>query len=146
MRLRFDLARAPRHRLEQRPSDRRVLLHQRAELPRREAVAPAVAGRGDRRRAGAAVDEGDLAEVVAGAERAALLAVDGHGGLAGLDYEEADAARAFVGQLLPFGERALGEVVREGLELLLGEAVKERDVLDQFDGSSHAAILVDARR
>src|SRR6266516_3811330 len=111
MGLGFDFPRAPRHRLEQRPGDRGVLLDQRAELPRRQAVAPAVGGRGDRRRAGAAVDEGNLAEVVAGAERAALLPVDGDASLTGLEHEEADTARTLVGQLLPLAEGALGEVV-----------------------------------
>ena len=67
----FELACALGHRLEERPGDRRVLLHERPELPLGQPVHLAVAGRRDRRCAQTRVEQRDLAEVVAGARASA---------------------------------------------------------------------------
>src|SRR5215207_8686810 len=65
-----------RERLHQLPADRAVLLHERPELPVGQPIAGKLAQRGDRRRARALVDQGDLAEVVARIQRASLLSAD----------------------------------------------------------------------
>src|SRR5919197_3449962 len=62
--------------LQELPVDARVRLHERAELPGREAVAAQLRLGDDRGRPGPLGDQGDLAEVVAGAEAADLVAVD----------------------------------------------------------------------
>src|SRR6266850_6575028 len=62
--------------LQEFPGDARVRLHQGAELPRRQAVAAELGLCGDRRSPGALGDQGDLAEVVSGAEATDLVAVD----------------------------------------------------------------------
>src|SRR6266849_10830199 len=77
------------HRRQELPGDLGVALDERPEVPRRHAVADHVRLGGDRRRPVGAGEERDLAEVVAGADRAAGCALDGHLGLAGLDDEEA---------------------------------------------------------
>src|SRR4051794_28326292 len=51
--------------LQQLPSDRGVPFDQRAELPEGEPVAHQVGRRGHRGRAGSAIDQGELAEMVA---------------------------------------------------------------------------------
>ena len=134
MLVRLRVAEASRQRLQQGPGDLRVLLHERAELPGREPVAPQV-GRGrDRRGAHALVDEGHLAEVVAGPERAALLVPHGDVGVAFDDDEEAGAAeplRRDRGALL---EGALLHLVGERLEVLLAEVGEERHLPESFLG------------
>src|SRR6476646_3685618 len=129
------------HRDEQRPGDRGVLLDERTELPRRQAVAPDVRLRGDRGRSGALVDQRDLAEEVARAERPPLLAADGHDGFAVLDDEEPDAAAALVRDGLARAERAVGERARQRVDVLVVQALEERDALEEFLGSGHGAIL-----
>src|SRR4051794_23965659 len=61
------------HRLEQLPADLGALLHEGAELPVCEPVTHELARRGDRGRARALVDEGDLAEAVAAGKGRTLL-------------------------------------------------------------------------
>src|SRR5207302_11164681 len=80
-----------RQRQEQLPGDRRIALYERAEVPRRHSVAAHVGLRDDRRRPVGAGDQRDLAEVVAGLNRAARLAVDADLALALVDDEEARA-------------------------------------------------------
>ncbi len=137
----LELAHACGECLEQRPRDLRVLLDEGPELPRRQPVAHAVARRGDRRGARPAADQRDLAEVVAGTERATLLALDGDVGLARLDHEEPGGTLTLCRQLLAGLELAVGEVRRERLQLAIAQLLEERDTLDEFDGSSHARIL-----
>ncbi len=88
------LAQLVRERLDELPRDPRVGLDDGAELPERHRVGGQIRICGDRCRARALVDQRDLAEVVAWAERAALLAADGHLGRALADDEEAGAALA----------------------------------------------------
>src|SRR5258706_1506543 len=57
-----------RQRLQDLPRDGAIPFHQRAELPEREPVANQVGRSGHGSGAGAAVDQGDLAEVVARAD------------------------------------------------------------------------------
>ena len=90
---------------------------ERAEVPVGEAEADEVGRRGDRRGAGALVDQGDLAEVVARAQGRALDAADGHGRLAGLDQEERRAARALADDRLALREPALLEQPRDLLDV-----------------------------
>src|SRR4051812_39324695 len=78
------------------PCDRRVLLHQWPELPVREALTHELGRRSDRRRAGAVVDERDLAEVAAGREVPDLPPPERHRRLARLDDEERGPAGAFL--------------------------------------------------
>ena len=66
---RVGFAQLVRERLDELPRDPRVGLDDRAELPERHRVGLHVRVGGDRRRARALVDQRDLAEVVAGAER-----------------------------------------------------------------------------
>src|SRR5688500_5961910 len=67
-----------REGLQQLPADRAVLLHERSKIPERESVTGEFALGGHRGHARALVDQGDLAEVVALPERAALLAAHVH--------------------------------------------------------------------
>ena len=71
-----DLAEAAGERLQERPGDLRMLLDERPELPGRQPVAEEVGRGDDRGRADAVVDQRDLAEVVARAERGTVLAAD----------------------------------------------------------------------
>src|SRR6185503_17242834 len=74
--------------LEELPRDVGVVLDERAEIPRRHAVAAKLALGPDRGRALAVGDQCDLAEVVAGAEAPDRLPTDEHSRVAGLDDEE----------------------------------------------------------
>src|SRR5581483_1121223 len=130
----LELARPTGHRLEQRPRDLAVALDERFELPTGEAVRDAVARRSHRRGPDAAVDQGDLAEVVAGAERASIGSLDRHLGRARFEHEEPGTAGSLRRQLLPVGELSLGELRREAAQLLLGQRLEERDVLEDLDG------------
>src|SRR6185503_8834494 len=60
------LAQHTGHALEQLPADDAVGLHDRPEVPVGESVAAQIAHGGDRRHARAVVDQGDLAEELAG--------------------------------------------------------------------------------
>src|SRR5262249_38739574 len=86
---------------------------------------------GDRRRTRAVRQQRDLAEVVAGSERAAVLASDRHPGLARLDHEEPDAALTFGSNGVSGTERALLHRPGDPLELPRLEAVEERDALEK---------------
>ena len=68
--LRLGVLELARERLHHLPGDRPVALDERAEVPGGHAEAAEIAVGGDRRRAVAACDQRDLAEVVAGAELA----------------------------------------------------------------------------
>src|SRR5206468_12539473 len=93
------------HRLEELPGDLRIALDERAEVPRRHAVAVQVARRGDRGSAIRSRQERDLAEVVARADLPALLAVDADLRRAALDDEETRTACALLRHGLPGRER-----------------------------------------
>ena len=61
-----------RHRLQELPGDRPVLFDERAELPESESVANKVGRGDDRGRTRSAVDQSNLAEIVARTERGNL--------------------------------------------------------------------------
>jgi hypothetical protein len=61
-----------RERLQQLPSDSSVAFDKRAELPECEPIANQVGCSGDCRRARTAVNQGNLAEIIAGAESGQL--------------------------------------------------------------------------
>src|SRR5438093_6069529 len=130
-----------RQALEQAPGDLAVPLDERPELPRRQTPALQVGRRDHGRRSNAFVDQRDLAEVVAGAERAPLLAADGDVRLARLDDEEADAAGALLGDRLALRERAVLEAAGDRLELMAIQSGEERDALEELDRRGHAADL-----
>src|SRR5580704_14937961 len=71
--------------LEQVPGDGCVVLDERSELPIGQSVADEIGVCGDRRRTCAFVDEGDLAEIVAGGQCCAWPAPDRDGGFARVD-------------------------------------------------------------
>ena len=132
-----------RHRLEQFPCDRGVRLDERAELPRGEPVAAQLAVGGDRGAAGAVVDQGDLAEVIPGAELAALVAPRRHRGLTALDHEEARTGLALADDGAAGLEGAVLERAGDALELAAVEVREEGDPLQQLEGwSGHARILM----
>src|SRR5262245_34104750 len=120
------LAQPPHEGLEQGPGDLRVLLDERAELPRRHPAALKVGAGDDRRRPGAAVDQRDLAEMLAGAEGPDDLPADADGGVAVLDHEEADPALALLGDLIALVEAALGHPLLQLLQLLRLDAGEQR--------------------
>ena len=86
--------------LQEVPGDRGVVLHERAELPERQAVADDITAGGHRRRPRPLVDQGGLTEVVASRERGHLLAVYRDGGLPGVDDVEGGCADALLGDRL----------------------------------------------
>ena len=106
---------------------------QRPELPRCQPVALEVALGRDRRRAGALVQQRDLAEVIARPEPAAVLAADGHLCLTGLDHEEADTALPFGRDRVAGRERPLLHRRRDALKLLPIEVGEDRHALQEFD-------------
>src|SRR5205807_10301625 len=102
---------------------------QRREDPGRHAGQLQVGAGGDRSRARAvARDQGDLAEVVARAERAARLAVDADLGLAVEDDEEADAGLALPDDLLAGGHAPLAHARGDLADGAVVEPAQERDV------------------
>src|SRR5512132_4028240 len=124
-----------------------MLEHERAEAPDRQGVAAHLRLCRDGRRASRLVDERDLAERGARAERAHLVAVHGHRRLAALDDEEVQPAEALAGDLLARLERALDELVGEPQHAGVVEVGEERDAADEFGaGACHAAILYIPRR
>jgi pyruvate dehydrogenase E1 component beta subunit len=125
-----------RHPLQQLPADHPVCLHERAEIPVGEPVTGELARGGDRGRARALVEQGDLAEVVAGLQRSAPLAADRHRGLTRLDHKEGGPARAFLDDRLTFGEAARLEQARDLLHLALGQVGEEGHTPKDFDGGA----------
>src|SRR4051794_40494377 len=119
-----------------------MLLDEWPELPGGETLAAEVGRRDDRRRARSAVDQGDLAEVVAGAKRPDDLAVDADRGVAVLDHEEADPRLALGGDRVALAEAALLHAGDELLQLLRLHSLKERNAADRVHHVSHAAILL----
>src|SRR5205085_6431437 len=131
-----------RHRREELPRDRGVLLDEWLEVPRGHAVAEHVGLGGDRRRAVGAGQERDLAEVVAGADRVSVLAVDEDVALALVDDEEARAARALFDDVPAGSDATLAHRTGDLLELALLEARKQRDPLQHVDSRPrHAAVI-----
>jgi hypothetical protein len=125
---------AAREHLQERPSHLRMLLHEGAELPRREPVAEQVGRRDDRGRPDPVVDEGDLAEVVARPERRTVLVPDRDLGVALDDDEEPGSGRAFGRDLRALGKAALVQLPSEVLQVALVEIGEERDVPQGLDG------------
>src|SRR6266852_4455521 len=80
-----------RERLQKLPSNSSVPFDKRAELPERESIANQVGCSGYGGRAGTAVDQRDLAEVVAGAESGEFDAFARDLGLPRVDNEEGGA-------------------------------------------------------
>ena len=80
----------------------------------------------------ALVDHGDVAEVVAGAEPAALLAVHLDDRLAALDHEEARDALALGHGHFAGREAVLLEGAAQALELTRLQLREERDTLQQL--------------
>ena len=91
-----------------------------------------VADRGHGRRPRTVVDQRDLAEIGAGAEGGALLAVRGDLRAPRLDQEEADAVLALFGHDLAGGEIAFLEQRRDLLRLLVVEAGEELRLFQQL--------------
>src|SRR5512146_1292867 len=125
----FGGAHAPRQRLQQLPRDRAVALHQRPELPVREAIAHQVRARHYRRRAGTSVDQRDLAEMVARAEHVDWHAAAGDRGLAGVDDVEGRGAGALADHRLALGESALLQQAGDLLGLPTVQVGKKRYAL-----------------
>src|SRR4029453_7615533 len=113
--------------------DRRVALDERPEFPGREAVAAELAVGRDCGAPRAVVDEGDFAEVVAGAELATLRAADRDRCLAALAQEESLSGSALVGGRRAGVEDALLERAREPVEVAALEVLEERDALQELD-------------
>ncbi len=137
----WDGAEPPGEGLQQVPRDRRVLLDERPELPIGEPVAHEVGRRGDRRRARAVVDQRDLAEVVARGEAGEFAVARRDRGLARLDDEERGATGALPRDRLTRIEAPLLEHRGDALDVARGQAVEERDLLDDLHG-----LGVDRRR
>src|SRR5262245_43977920 len=114
-----------------------MLLDEGPELPRGHAAAVEVGARDDGRRARAAVDQGDLAEMLARPEGANDLAADADGGVALLDDEEPDPALSLAGDLVALVEAALGHPLAELLQLLGLDPREERDPLQRLIHISH---------
>jgi hypothetical protein len=107
-----------------------VLEHEGLELPRGHAGGAHVVGGGDRGRARAVVDQRDLAEPVARAQRVLPVAVDLDAGVA---LEQDPEARAGLALLHDHGARregALGESTRQPLEVAAGDVGQERHPLE----------------
>src|SRR3954452_762901 len=132
-----------RQYLQQLPSDRAVPFDQRAKLPKGEPVAHQVARRGHRGGAGAAVDQGELAEAVAGAEGGEVDAFARDRGFAGVDDEEGGAPGALHDHGLALGERAL---LQQAGDLLGLPAVHVGEELDPAQGGHGVAPGRDGRR
>ena len=114
------LAQALGERLQQFPPDGRVSLHERAELPERQAVADELGRRRDRGGACPLVDERDLAEVVARARSRRSLPPTVT--IASPDSMTKNAAPpdTLLGDRLARGEAALLEQARDLLEIRAG--------------------------
>jgi hypothetical protein len=123
----------PGERLEELPGDARVRLDDRPELPRGEPERHDVRLRGHGRRARRLGDESDLAEVVAGAQPADLLAVDLDARLAVLDDEEADARLALLGDDVSGAEAPFLHGGRDVAQIAGLEAREERHALEELD-------------
>ena len=104
---RLGLAEAPGERHHHRPRGLGMIGDETLELPGSDAAAAQVGGGDHGRRAGPVVDQGDLAEVVAGAEGSDLLAADADVGVARLDQPESGAAASLLDRGLALGEGAL---------------------------------------
>ncbi len=122
----------------------RVILYERAKLPRGHAVAEEVCRGRDRGRAHAVVDERDLAEVVSRAERRSLLAPHADSRVALCDDEEAGAGRALGRHLRALGEAALVQLAGEQLELAVGQLGEEGHTLRRASIGAAIARIIDA--
>src|SRR5690242_2019778 len=105
--------------LEQRPRDVRVIADEGPEVPRGHARAAQAAVGGDRRGAAVALEQRQLAEVVAGLQRAPLLAADRDARAAFEDHEEPDPRLALGDDLLAVLEALLVHRLRESPHLLV---------------------------
>src|SRR5581483_7756827 len=114
---RVPLAKLLRHRGEELPRDGGVRLDERLEVPGGHAVATHVGERGDRGRAVGSGEKCDLTEVVAGADRADVVAVHRDVGLTLVDDEEAGAAGALLENDVAGGDVALAHGGGDLLEL-----------------------------
>src|SRR5216684_490049 len=123
-----------RQRLQQFPSDGSVPFDKRAELPEREPMADQVGSRGYGGRAGTAVDQGDLAEVVARAEGGEFDAFARDHGLPGIDDEEGGAPGAFHDDGLALRETAFLEQATDLFGLPAVHAGEELDPLEGGNG------------
>src|SRR5215212_9548974 len=118
-----------------------MLLDERPELPGGQALAAQVGGGDDGRGARAAVDQGDLAEVLAGTQRADDLAIDADGGIAVLDHEEADPTLPLRGDRVALTEAAFLHASRDLLQLLRLHPLEEGDARQRLHHVRHRAIL-----
>src|SRR6185437_6040549 len=114
-----------------------------AEVPEGDLEAPELRLRGHRGRSLRFADQGELPEVVAGAELPDLRAVHADRGPAVGDDEEADAAH------LPLAhdrgarlERALPEVPGELLQLAIAELGEQRYALQLVGGGSQGSPIL----
>src|SRR4051794_20230024 len=132
------LAQAAGERLQQRPRDGRVLLHEAPEVPRGHAEAAQLRVGGDGGGALVAVQQRHLAVVLAGPERADDAIADAHDRLALDDDEEADAAPTLDDDLLAGRERPLVQGLRQPLAVALRELGEQRDPLEGLEGRRFA--------
>ena len=137
--------RAARRRVDASPSSgasstraSALLLDERPELPRRDAVALERRLGGDRRGAGTVVDQRDFAEVVAVRERVDVIALHADRRLALVDDEEADPGRAFARDRVARVELPLLHRARKTLDVLLVQVREQRDLPDEFLWGRHA--------
>src|SRR4029453_8690546 len=104
---RLGVADALSNRLEERPHHLGMTFDEGAEAPDRQLVAEHIRIGPDRRGSRGLVDQGHLAERVAGTETTDLLAVHRHGHPTALDDDERLSARALFDDRLPRAEGAL---------------------------------------
>ena len=90
------------------------------------------------RRAGALVDQRDLAEVVAGPKRRANLAGHADSRVPLDDHEEAGGARSFGRDRPRLRRSAVPSSVVQPLEVFVGKAGEDRDIAECFLGSRGA--------
>src|SRR5262249_24906069 len=117
-------------RLKELPCDSTIPFDQREELPEGEPVAKQVRGSNHRGRARAAVNEGDLTEMIARPQFAYLSAFAGDGRFPGFDKEEGRGSGTLHDDGLALGEGAYLEQAGNLLSLSSVHISEELHALD----------------
>src|SRR4051812_4679045 len=120
-------------RLEQSPRHCWVLLNEWSEVPERQTLTDELGLGGHRRRPRPVVDQGDLAEEVAGAHRSPEVTAHGHRRAAALDHEERGSVRALLRHCLAGDEFPLLEQGRDPRPIRLGEVLEQRHATQRLD-------------
>jgi hypothetical protein len=128
------IAQPARERLQQRPRHLGMLFDERFELPDRKAVAEEIGRRSDGRRAGAFVDERDLAEVVAGPESGPHFSADADRRISLDDDEESGRAGPLGGHRRALGEAPFLHLARQAFQVVVGQAGEERHLAESVNG------------